>query len=88
MQVIAEEIKQRIAAVSVLVQAGSATAFVLTYQLSAMAADVATVQLQVGGNCTYPIGTRWSRPRRFSSGLSSFGTKQALVDYLVRQLRR
>ena len=87
-QVIAEEIKQRIAATSVMVQAGSATAFVLTYQLSATARDTATVQLQVGSGCTYPIGTRWSRPARFSSGLNSFGTKHALVEYLVRQLRR
>lgn len=87
-QIIAEEIKQRIAATSVTVQAGSATAFILLYQLSTVGGDTASVQLQVGGGCTYPIGVRWSRPRRFSSGLSSFGTKQALVDYLVRQLRR
>lgn len=88
MQLMGEDLRRRLGALTVLVMAVNATAFVFQLQLSALRGDTAEVQLQTTGNCTYPIAVRWSRAKRSSTGLTSIGSKAALLDYLVRQLRR
>jgi hypothetical protein len=88
LQGVIEELRRRLGARSASVQVSNATAFIVRLQLSSTRSDSAEIQIQTSSNCTYPLAVRWSRAKRFSTGLSSLGSKAAFLDYFTQQLGR
>jgi hypothetical protein len=84
---IGQQLKKRLSAKNVIVFAGSTNAYIMNIQLGTGKNDTARVVMQTTYNCMYPINCIWTRTKNSSSGSGSFQSVNALISYLVENLR-